>query len=109
MSQVNVIVVHVRPEQAEEYERLWEAEELPRWRRFHAEGKFLSARFYRSQYGTDERPDVVKYVIVAEVADVAAHSAHDADPGFQDFDRRVDAFQPEPPLVYGGDCLHSVG
>jgi hypothetical protein len=109
VSQVNVIVIHVRADQAEEYERLFREEELPRWRNYHARGDFLSARFFRAGFGTDERQDVVKYVIVVEVPSMAQHSAHDSDPDFQDFNRRADAFQPEDPLVYGGDLIHSVG
>ena len=109
MSQLNVIVIHVRAEQAAEYERLFEAEELPRWRDYHARGKLISGRFYRSAYGSDERDDVHKYVIVAEVPDMAAHSEHDRDPAFQDFNRRADELQPEEPLVFGGDIIHSVG
>ncbi|MFY9614857.1 MAG: hypothetical protein WAT58_05605 [Candidatus Dormiibacterota bacterium] len=109
MSQLNVIVIHITADEAEEYERMFEEEELPRWRQYHADGKFLNARFYRSQFGTDERSDVVKYVIVVEVPGMAEHSAHDSDPEFQDFDRRVDRLQPEQPLVYGGEVVHSVG
>ena len=109
MSQLNTIVIHVRAEQAEEFERRWAEEELPRWKQFHTEGKFISARFYRSEFGTDERPEVAKYVIAVEVPDMAAHAAHDADPGFQEWDRQADRYQPEAPLVYGGDILHSVG
>ncbi len=33
---------------------------------------------------------------------------HDVDPGFQEFNRLADAFQPEHPLVYGGEVLHAV-
>jgi hypothetical protein len=109
MSQVNVIVIHISEENAADYEKAFEEDELPRWRRYHAEGKFLSGRFYRSQFGTDERRDVAKYVIVVEVPGMAEHSAHDSDPEFQEFDARVDPWQPEQPLVYGGDLIHSVG
>lgn len=109
MSQVNVIVIHIKADNASDYERVFEEEELPRWREYYAAGKFLNARFYRSQFGSDERSDVLKYVIVVEVPSMAEHSAHDSDPEFQEFDRRVDPFQPEPPLVYGGDLIHSVG
>ena len=109
MSQVNVIVLHVRAEQADEFQREWEAEELPRWRRFHEAGKFLSARLYRSEYGTDERPELVKFVIVVEVPGMREHGEHDDDPGFQAWNRRADAYQPEGPLVYGGDLIHGVG
>ena len=43
-----------------------------------------------------------------EVPGHAAHSEHDADPGFQEFNRRADLLQPEDPLVYGGEVLHAV-
>jgi len=109
MSQVNVIVIHVRADQAKEYEALFEQRQLPRWRDYQARGKFLSARFFRTQFGSDERRKVAKYVIVVEVPSMAEHSEHDADPEFLEFDRLVDAFQPEGPLVFGGDLIHSVG
>jgi hypothetical protein len=54
-------------------------------------------------------PDpIAKYVIAVEVPSHAEHSEHDADPGFQEFNRLADAFQPEDPLVYGGQVLHVV-
>ncbi len=109
MSQVNVIVLHVRAEHTDEYERLFVEHELPRWRDYQARGKFLNARFFRSQFGTDERRQVAKYVIVVEVPGMAEHSEHDADPEFQKFDQLADRFQPEHPLVFGGDLIHSVG
>ena len=109
MSQVNVIVIHVRAEQAKEYEELFKQRQLPRWRDYHARGKFLSARFFRAQFGSDERTAVAKYVIVVEVPSMAEHSEHDADPEFQEFDRLADRFQPQNPLVFGGDLIHAVG
>jgi len=109
MSQLNVIVIHIRRDQAGAYERLFADEELPRWREYHAAGTFLNARFYRSEYGSDTRDEVLKYVIVVEMPGMAEHSAHDSDPGFKDFNRRADQLQPEPPLVFGGDLIHSVG
>ena len=33
MSELDVIVIHIRAEQAAEYERLFAEQELPRWRR----------------------------------------------------------------------------
>jgi len=109
MSQVNVIVIHVRAKQAAAYERLFTERQVPRWRDYHARGKFISARFFRSQFGSDEPRAVVKYVIVVEVPSMAEHLEHDSDPEFQEFDRMADEFQPEGPLVFGGDLLHSVG
>ena len=59
-------------------------------------------------FSTDDLRDVIKYVIAVEVPSYAAHSEHDADPGFQEFNRRADLLQPEDPLVYGGEVLHAV-
>ena len=59
-------------------------------------------------FGTDDRNDLAKYVITVEVPGHAAHSVHDADPGFQEFNRLADLLQPEDPLVYGGEVLHAV-
>jgi hypothetical protein len=109
MSQVNVIVIHVNAKEARDYEKLFVERELPRWKDYQARGKFISARFFRSQFGSDERKDVAKYVIVVEVPNMAAHHEHDQDPEFQEFDKLVDRFQPEQPLVFGGELLHSVG
>lgn len=108
MSELDVIIIHIRAEQAAEYERLFAEHELPRWREYKARGAFLSARISRVAFGTDDRKDVVKYAIAVEVPDHAAHSEHDADPGFQEFNRLADMLQPEGPLVYGGELLHGV-
>ena len=109
MSQVNVIVIHVRDKQAAEYEKLFAERQLPRWKDYHARGKFINARIFRSQFGSDQRRNVVKYVIVVEVPSMAEHQEHDQDPEFQEFDRLADQFQPENPLVFGGDLIYSVG
>src|ERR1700682_3214107 len=109
MSQVNVIVIHVRAKQAAEYEKLFVDRHPPRWRDYPQRGKFITARFFRSQFGSDERNSIVKYVIVVEVPSMAAHHDNDSDPDFQEFDRLADEFQPEGPLVFGGDLIHSVG
>jgi hypothetical protein len=108
MSELDVIVIHIRAEQAEEYERLFAEQELPRWRDYKSRGAFISARISRVAFGTDRRQDVVKYVIAVEVPGHAEHSQHDADPGFQEFNRLADMLQPEDPLVYGGEVLHAV-
>jgi hypothetical protein len=108
MSELDVIVIHIRAGQAAEYERLYAGHELPRWREFKARGAFLSARIPRVAFGTGNRQDVVKYAIAVEVPSHAAHSEHDADPGFQEFNRLADLLQPEDPLVYGEEVLHAV-
>src|SRR4029077_10586950 len=93
---------HVRAEQAAEYERLFAERELPRWREYKARGALISARIFRAASVPGRREDIAKYVIAVEVPSHAEHSEHDADPGFQEFNRLADAFQPEDPLGDGG-------
>ena len=105
MSQANGIVIRIRAEQAEQFERLFEAEELPLWDEFAANGQFIHARLAKVEYGTEERDDVVLYLIYVEVPSMTEHSTHDRDPRFNEFLVKAREFQPEPPSVFGGDVL----
>src|SRR5260370_35111754 len=109
MSELDVIIIHVRAEQAAEYERLFVDRELPRWREYKARGAFLSARISRVAFGTDDREDVIKYAIAVEVPSHAAHSEHDADPEFQEFNRLADLLQPDHRPGYAGWGLSPCG
>lgn len=109
MAQANAIIIRIRAAEAEEFERLFEAEELALWDEYSAEGKFLKARLARIEYGTEERDDVVLYLIYAEVPSMAEHSEHDSDPRFNSFLQKARQFQPEPPSVFGGDILFERG
>jgi hypothetical protein len=109
VAQANAIIIRIRSEQAEEFERLFEAEELPIWNEFSVEGKFLKARLARIEYGTEERDDVALYLIYAEVPSMSEHSAHDRDPRFNAFLEKARQLQPEPPSVFGGDIIFERG
>jgi hypothetical protein len=109
MAQANAIIIRIRANEAKEFERLFEAEELPLWNEYSAAGKFLKARLARIEYGTEEREDVVLYLIYAEVPSMAEHSEHDTDPRFNAFLQKAREFQPEPPSVFGGDIIFERG
>lgn len=109
MAQANAIIIRIRAKQAQEFEQLFEAEELPIWDEFSAEGKFLKARLARVQFGTEEREDVALYLIYAEVPGMAEHSAHDRDPRFEAFLQKARQLQPEPPSVFGGNIIFQRG
>ena len=108
MSEMAVLVIRIRRDQAAEYERLFEQSELPRWRDYHQRGVFKNARIFRSAFGSHERDDIANYVIVVESVG-EGHHEHDSDPGFQSFNQQADALQPEDPFVFGGEPLFSVG
>jgi hypothetical protein len=105
MPQANAIIIRIRASEAQSFERLFEAEELPIWDEFTADRKFLQARLTRIQYGSEERDDVALYLIYVEVPSMAEHSAHDSDPRFEAFLQKAREFQPEPPSVFGGDII----
>jgi hypothetical protein len=109
MPQGNAIIVRIRADAAEEFERLFEAEELPIWDEFVSNGTFLKARLVRVGFGTEERDDVALYLIYAEVPGMAEHSAHDDDPRFESFLQKARQLQPEPPSVFGGDVVFERG
>jgi hypothetical protein len=109
MPQGNAIIVRIRADAADEFERLFEEEELPIWDEFVSNGTFLKARLVRVGFGTEERDDVALYLIYAEVPGMAEHSAHDDDPRFEAFLQKARALQPEPPSVFGGDVVFERG
>ena len=109
MAQANAIIVRIRADTAEEFVRLFEAEELPIWDEFVANGTFLKARLARIEYGTEEREDVALYLIYAEVPSMAEHSAHDRDSRFEAFLAKARELQPESPSVFGGDVIFERG
>jgi hypothetical protein len=107
VTQTNAIVIRIRKEQAAEFERLFEAEELPIWDDFAARGVLLGGSFTRVAYGSEESENYTCYVIVAEFPSMAGHSAHDDDPRFNAFLTKARKLQPEGPSVWGGQTLWS--
>ena len=102
MSELDVIMIHIRADQAAEYKRLFAERELPRWREYKARGAFLSARISRVAVDTDDRQGGIKYAVAVEVPRHAPHSEHDADPGFQEFKPTRQPPATEEPLAYRG-------
>jgi hypothetical protein len=109
VTQTNAIVIRIRTEQAAEFERLFEAEELPIWDDFAARGVLLRGSLTRVAFGSEESEDYRCYVIIAEFPSMAGHSAHDDDPRFNAFLKKARKMQPEGPSVWGGETLWSRG
>jgi hypothetical protein len=105
--QTNAIVVSIRTEQAEEFEALFAAEELPIWDEFHANGMLVSASLTRVAYGSQERDGVQDYVILAVFHGMTGHTAHDQDDRFNAFLPKARAMQPSRPYVWGGTTIHA--
>ena len=98
-------MLHIAAERAKEFEALFERDELARWDDYTARGRFLEARLIRCRYSALQEKGVQDYVLQVITADEKAHHEHDEDPGFQDYNKRADAFQPEEPTVTFGDLV----
>lgn len=113
MSQTNAIVLRIAKDRTKEFEALFEAEQYPHWKEMHAGGQMLAASLTRVEYGSEEddakEGGYVNYVVVAKLTGMEAHTAHDNDPRFKEYDRKADAFQPEGPSVYGGTTIFEIG
>jgi len=105
--QTNAIVVSIRSEQAEEFEQLFQAEELPIWEELHSNGLLVSASLTRVQYGGQEKEGIQDYVILAVFHGMPGHAAHDQDERFNAFLKKARQFQPSSPFVWGGRTLHA--
>lgn len=108
MTQANALIIRIQSDHVDEFERLFEEEELRLWDEYAQAGKFLSATIARVEYGTDVRDGVQTYLISVEVPSMTEHSEHDNDPRFHAFLDKVRPLQPVEPSVYGGNTLFSV-
>ena len=101
-AQYTTIVLHIEAARADEFERLFEQHELPRWEDYVARGRFLNCRLVRCDFSHLQHEGIQDYVLQVVTADEEAHHEHDADPGFKEYDQLADAFQPEEPTVTFG-------
>jgi phage gpG-like protein len=113
MSQTNAIILRISRDRAAEFEKLFEAEQYPNWKKHHASGGLLSASLTRVEYGSEEDDAktgaYVNYIVYAKLTGMDAHTAHDDDPEFKAYDEKAEDFQPEGPSVYGGTTIFEIG
>jgi hypothetical protein len=105
--QTNAIVIHVRSEEADAFEQLFAAEELPIWDEFHANGTLIAASLTRVEYGSEEKEGVQDYVILAVFHGMAGHTSHDRDARFNAFLPKAKRMQSSGPYVWGGRTIHA--
>jgi len=107
VSQTNAIILRIRADQADEFERMFREEELPIWDDFAKRGGLLAASLTRASYGTEEerwqKKGIVEYILIAVLSGMPAHSEHDDDRRFKRFLAKAQKLQPQQPLVWGGD------
>jgi hypothetical protein len=108
MTQTIAIILRFNEGQAQDFERMFEAEVMPLWQEFAREGKFLSASLTLVEGGSETKDGLRDYILHVEVPGMAEHHEFDSHPKFLDFLPRAKALQPEEPLVWFGSTRYSV-
>ena len=108
MTQTNAIILRIDASKTKEFEGLFEKEVLPLWRKFKAEGKFVSASLTPVKDGNQGKRGVQDYILHVEVPSMEEHREFDSSPLFNRFLPKAQAMQPEEPLVWLGQTLFEV-
>jgi len=109
VTQTIAIILKFRESEADEFERMFEAEIMPLWNQFLAQGKFIGASLTPIE-GGDRRPEGERhYILHVEVPGMAEHEEFDEHPRFLDFLPRAKDLQPAGPNVWFGTTLFKVG
>lgn len=103
------IVLNVREEQSEEFERGFREEEAPIWEDLHARGLLVMATLSRLDITTQKVDGAVQYLVAVIFSTDEGHHVHDSDPRFEAWNRRADTYQIAEPFVFGGDTIVNVG
>jgi len=108
MSQTNAIILRFREDEAQRFEELFEAEVLPMWEQFKAQGKFLSASLTPVEGGSEMKEGVRDYILHVEVPSMAEHEEFDSTAPFLAFLAKAKPMQPEDPKVWLGTTRFQV-
>ena len=103
------IVLNVRPDQTDEFERGFREMEAPIWQDLQARGVLTMATLSRLDISTMTSEGAVQYLVVAIFAAEEGHHLHDSDPRFEAWNARADAYQVAQPYVFGGDTIVHAG
>ena len=108
MSQTNAIILRFREQDAERFEKLFEAEILPLWEQFQQQGKFIAASLTPVEDGSEIKEGVKDYILHVEVPSMAEHEEFDSSAPFLAFLKKAQVMQPEPPKIWLGTTLFQV-
>jgi hypothetical protein len=108
MSETVAIILQVREEQGDQFEKLFKEEILPLWYEAKSQGKFIAASLTPVQDGNQQKEGIRDYILHVEVPNHAEHDEFDSSARFMEFLPKAQAMQPEEPLVWFGSTLFQV-
>jgi hypothetical protein len=103
------IVLNVRADQTDEFERGFREMEAPIWQDLQGRGVLTMATLSRLDISTMTSEGAVQYLVVAIFATEEGHHLHDSDARFEAWNARADAYQVAQPYVFGGDTIVHAG
>jgi hypothetical protein len=102
------VILSVRPERVEDFERGFREAELPIWEDFKRRGLLLRATLARLEISSHPVDGAVQYLISVLFAGPEGHHEHDHDARFEAWNKRADAYQLADGLAFGGDVIISL-
>lgn len=104
------IVLNIRKESVEDFERGFRDMELPTHKDLHERGLLVMSVLARvDDISTEPVEGAVQYLVIALFKDHDGHTAHDSDPRFKAWNEIADAYQIRRPFVFGGESIVTQG
>jgi hypothetical protein len=108
--QTVTVVLSVRRESVDDFERGFREHELPVWRDLLSRGVMLRASLTRLEISTRPVEGATQYLVAVDFATDKGHHEHDHHPGFEAWNKLADTYQIAQAEAFGGDTLlHEVG
>ena len=108
MSQTVAIILRFQKDEVQHFEQMFEAEILPMWGQYKAQGKFISASLTPVVDGSEDMEGVQDYILHVEVPSMAEHREFDSSAPFLAFLEKAKPLQPEEPKVWLGTTRFQV-
>jgi hypothetical protein len=99
------VVLSVSQDQVDEFQAGFREHELPVWRDLEARGLLIGATLNRLDISSSPIEGAIQYLVVASFSTGEGHHAHDAHPGFKEWNAIADSFQVSEALAFGGETV----
>ena len=99
------IVLSVGNDHVDQFERGFQAKEVPVWQDLQERGLLVRASLSRLDISSRPADGATQYLVVAVFATGEGHHAHDDHPGFKAWNEEADTYQVASALAFGGETI----
>ena len=96
------VVLNVREDQVEAFERGFREHELPVWHDLKQRGLLIAATLNRLDISSRPVKGAVQYLVAVIFASGEGHHVHDSHPGFAAWNEIADTYQTGEPMAFAG-------